>query len=516
MMKRFWLVVLLCGVSLAPAVAQVPTGTPIYAVNAKWVTDHGSQVYNTLAYAQGSDCGISEAYAAMPSTGGVIWLGGDCAISGAQTLTKVAGKLLRLDLGGKTLSISAGGLSLIFGAGYARSETTTIENGTIAFTGSTATTGLYINGSVLGIQNLTIRNVTFVNFSVAGSIALLMNGTEDWHIEGCNFQNNYTHLKLTNSSNEGTVAESWFQEAPTGAQPIILQDSGSITFMGGLIQGNGGTYATQIIAATSPVSEIRFLGVHVESNGDGTANSRQFLFNAASGQYIIDVGILAGVWNDTNPYGNLGMLMGFTGAGSFYAPFYLEHFLVNGVGGVMDTPVIGDNIFESDNSGAGSHTNNYYAVGVNNTNSTYALDFNPGGANAKHYSMGEDPSTGYLHIFDQTDSKDTYFQPSGWWTVPAGINVPSLSVSAGIYFTTNGGHFNTNSSTNDLAGASACSTSTKAITFTTPFTSTPVIVVSDEAVTGGARVSAKSHSGFTVTCTGASDSFDWIAVGNPN
>jgi hypothetical protein len=30
--------------------AQVPSGTPTYAVNAKWVTDHGSQVWNALAY----------------------------------------------------------------------------------------------------------------------------------------------------------------------------------------------------------------------------------------------------------------------------------------------------------------------------------------------------------------------------------------------------------------------------------------------------------------------------------
>jgi hypothetical protein len=33
-----------------PSLAQVPAGTPVYNVNAKWVTDKGSQVYNVKAY----------------------------------------------------------------------------------------------------------------------------------------------------------------------------------------------------------------------------------------------------------------------------------------------------------------------------------------------------------------------------------------------------------------------------------------------------------------------------------
>jgi hypothetical protein len=36
--------------SLTPAVAQAPAGTPTYNVNAKWVTDKGSQLYNVKAY----------------------------------------------------------------------------------------------------------------------------------------------------------------------------------------------------------------------------------------------------------------------------------------------------------------------------------------------------------------------------------------------------------------------------------------------------------------------------------
>jgi hypothetical protein len=68
---------------------------------------------------------------------------------------------------------------------------------------------------------------------------------------------------------------------------------------------------------------------------------------------------------------------------------------------------------------------------------------------------------------------------------------------------------------NTFAGVSACSSSTKAITFTA-FTSQPVILVFDESTKGGANLSAKSTSGFTVSCTGASDIFDWQVIGNPN
>jgi hypothetical protein len=78
-----------------------------------------------------------------------------------------------------------------------------------------------------------------------------------------------------------------------------------------------------------------------------------------------------------------------------------------------------------------------------------------------------------------------------------------------------GGHFNQASSNSDIAGTLSCSGGAKTVTFATAFTSTPVIVVSDETAAGGARVSAHSTSGFTVTCTGATDTFDYLVIGNP-
>jgi hypothetical protein len=65
-------------------------------------------------------------------------------------------------------------------------------------------------------------------------------------------------------------------------------------------------------------------------------------------------------------------------------------------------------------------------------------------------------------------------------------------------------------------GVSACSGSTKAIALPITYNSQPVIMIFDETTAGGAKLSAKSARGFTVTCAGASDSFDWMVIGNPN
>ena len=65
-------------------------------------------------------------------------------------------------------------------------------------------------------------------------------------------------------------------------------------------------------------------------------------------------------------------------------------------------------------------------------------------------------------------------------------------------------------------GVSACSGSTKAIAFPITYNSQPVIMIFDETTAGGAKLSTKSANGFTVTCTGASDAFDWMVIGNPD
>ena len=48
----------------APAFAQLPSGTPVFNANAKWVTDRGSQLFNVMAY--GAKCdGVTDDAAAI-------------------------------------------------------------------------------------------------------------------------------------------------------------------------------------------------------------------------------------------------------------------------------------------------------------------------------------------------------------------------------------------------------------------------------------------------------------------
>jgi hypothetical protein len=73
------------------------------------------------------------------------------------------------------------------------------------------------------------------------------------------------------------------------------------------------------------------------------------------------------------------------------------------------------------------------------------------------------------------------------------------------------------SNANRMAGTSACSSGTKAILFGTTYTAAPTVLLFDYATKGGINLSAgPSTAGFTASCTGASDSFGWMAIGNPN
>jgi hypothetical protein len=83
----------------APTLAQLPAGAPVYNANAKWVTDHGSQVFNVMAY--GAKCdGVTDDAAAIqaainaanPDTtlnwpgAGMTLVPGPCAIGSTLTL----------------------------------------------------------------------------------------------------------------------------------------------------------------------------------------------------------------------------------------------------------------------------------------------------------------------------------------------------------------------------------------------------------------------------------------------
>jgi hypothetical protein len=76
-------------------------------------------------------------------------------------------------------------------------------------------------------------------------------------------------------------------------------------------------------------------------------------------------------------------------------------------------------------------------------------------------------------------------------------------------------HINQNTA-NQVAGTSACSSGTQTVAFPGPFASPPAVVLFDETTKGGINLTGKGTWGFIVSCTGASDVFDWIVIGNPN
>ena len=71
---------------------------------------------------------------------------------------------------------------------------------------------------------------------------------------------------------------------------------------------------------------------------------------------------------------------------------------------------------------------------------------------------------------------------------------------------------------NQYSGVSSCATGTQTITLpvTLAYAQQPAILVFDETNKGGANLTSKSKTQFVVSCTGASDTFDWVVIGNPN
>ena len=97
----------------------------------------------------------------------------------------------------------------------------------------------------------------------------------------------------------------------------------------------------------------------------------------------------------------------------------------------------------------------------------------------------------------------------------AALTASSAVVSGAVQGTVLSGDVLNQNTADHLAGTSACSSGTKTISFGTTYGSQPVILLFDETTAGGVKLSAKSTSGFTATCTEASDVFDWIVIGNP-
>ena len=97
----------------------------------------------------------------------------------------------------------------------------------------------------------------------------------------------------------------------------------------------------------------------------------------------------------------------------------------------------------------------------------------------------------------------------------AALTASSAVVSGGVLGRFLSGDVLNQNTADRLAGTGTCSGGTATVNFSTAYASQPVILLFDETTEGGVKLSSKSPSGFTVACTGGSDAFDWIVIGNP-
>jgi len=168
----------------------------------------------------------------------------------------------------------------------------------------------------------------------------------------------------------------------------------------------------------------------------------------------------------------------------------------------------------------GGATTHYVACGTTGTfmfQGGFAGDDNNTG-NADYWFTAN-TVIGNLSIFSSGETATSVFVTNGinCMTVTNG-SIPVLTgVPNGLYCSSsvNVGRVN---QTNALSSAQVvvCSGGTKTVTYSPPFNSTPVVILTDYTTSGGVRPTASSNTGFTAACTGATDTFSWMAIGNPN
>jgi len=160
--------------------------------------------------------------------------------------------------------------------------------------------------------------------------------------------------------------------------------------------------------------------------------------------------------------------------------------------------------------GANAHNINFYGadlVATASGSTAYLVDIASWGGPTNDTFIGMKSQTKNIindHVTGVTVAGDVNYGANAVYTSGTPI-FPALSSN----------RFN-QIAANQLAGVSACSSSTKTISFPITYTSQPIILLFDETTAGGIKFTSKSTSGFVASCTGASDAFDWMVIGNPN
>jgi hypothetical protein len=150
------------------------------------------------------------------------------------------------------------------------------------------------------------------------------------------------------------------------------------------------------------------------------------------------------------------------------------------------------------NTFAGSSTGNYTDLGI----LAHGMSGNPANSCILRF---ENPSKTYMLTINNPGRNAAFVLDNSTQTLHHKV-LENPAIAA---------HLNQSART-QFAGNAVCSDRTATIIFESPFKSLPVIVVFDENNKGGASLSTKSVSSFTVSSEGRNDSFSWLAIGNPD
>jgi hypothetical protein len=454
-------------------------------------------VYNNVLYVgpsgcfTGSDIGaqVNAAYAALPSTGGVIFIapqtGGTCYSYSTPIVLNTAGKYVRLQ-----------------GLGTVTATSSAMSGTCLNYTPRTATAAImldYVPAAATnpptghGLRDIGLINNQCITTGGCGSSAtgIRVGNTNAGDYDSV-MENVAVYGFATGYVNTNNLAVNTNWVNPMFQANALALQYASVTekFVNGVIAGNG-----QIVqSTTNQTPELYFTNVNTFNNANNAKGAFDFtrsstgpgnlhLMNvhqensqSTAAHYIsgnVNVNMVGGVIEDDNS----------TGIGDFMVSVCSGgQCLVRVLGTIILSPRAYTNVF---------------LMASNARGVIQATNGSPGTLTSSMFVGGADVANTTQMITPLGTSNAAYN-----WTYESPQRIPLLNQVVPSQF----------------AGVSACSGGIKTINLALipTFTSQPAILVFDETTAGGAKLSAKSKSGFTVSCTGTTDRFDWMVVGNPN
>lgn len=382
-------------------------------------------------FASGSNTGgISEAYADLPSAGGIVMLGADITISAAQTLALTDSKPLILEGNGRTITFShTSGIGL---AVTLNPNTTTrpfliIRNCVFAYSGSSASiTGVKLGSQVVGMVNCYVQNCQFNGFNSTSATALALSFFEDGHIENCDFNHNTLALSMDLNSNQNSITNCHFQ---SGTNAVQLTDTNNVSFLNCLVQGNSGQKCFQIASSTQTNQGFAIQDCWFENNGDTTSSSRHISLSAASTFQLARTRIIGCEFNGGSNFPAGATCVEATGAGTvtlttFHGNTYSTGTATAGFAAGKKALVIND--------GAKNWDVALNAEGAESGTTPWGVSFNPASASKAFAVYGgfSGQNDGSLVFRDLTASSDIMLASSSGWTFKANAIIGNTTVNS--------------------------------------------------------------------------------------